>query len=63
MFGKKIKIVYKKSILKKCIRNYFLHVSIFCLGIYMSVSKPLIFFENGLFQLSGGVSCLFTTSV
>ena len=38
------KIVYKKSILKDCIQSYFLHGSIFCLGICMSVSKPSICF-------------------
>ena len=38
------KIVYKMGILKECIRSYFLHGSIFCLGIYMSVSKPSICF-------------------
>ena len=30
--------------LKECIRSYFLHGSIFCLGIYVSVSKPSICF-------------------
>ena len=44
LFGKTIKIAYKKSILKECIRSYLLHGSIFCLGIYMSVSKPSICF-------------------
>ena len=34
----------KKSILKECIQSYFLHGSISCLGIYMSVSKPSICF-------------------
>ena len=34
-----------------------------CLGSYASVSKPSNIFESGLFQLSGGTSCLFTTSV
>ena len=38
------KIVYKKGILKECIRRYFLHGSIFCLGIYISISKPSICF-------------------
>ena len=58
LFDKKIyiKAVYKKSILKECIRSYFLHWNIFCFGIYISVSKPYVF-ENGLFQLSGGTSC------
>ena len=31
-------------ILKECIRGYFLYGSIFCLGIYMFVSKPSICF-------------------
>ena len=44
LFGKTIKIAYKKSILKECIRSYLLHGSMFCLGIYMSVSKPSICF-------------------
>ena len=57
LFDKKMKAVYKKSILKECIRIYFLHWNIFCFGIYISVSKPYVF-ENGLFQLSGGTSCL-----
>ena len=34
--------MYKKGILKERIRSYFLHGSIFCLRIYMSVSKPSI---------------------
>ena len=38
------KIVHKKGILKECIRSYFLHGSIFCLAIYMSVSKPSKYF-------------------
>ena len=63
LFGKTVKIVYKKSILKEWIRSYFLHGSTFCVGIYMSVSKPSIYFENRLFQLSGGTSCLFTISI
>ena len=46
--------MYLKGILKECIRNYFLHESIFCLGIYMSVSKHQYVFENGLFRLIGG---------
>ena len=33
-----------KGILKECIQSYFLHGSIFCLRIYMSVSKPSICF-------------------
>ena len=33
-----------KGILKECIRSYFLHGSMFCLGIYMSVSKQSICF-------------------
>ena len=44
LFGKTIKIVYKNILLKECIRGYFLHGSIFCVGIYMSVSKPSICF-------------------
>ena len=44
LFCKAIKIVYKKSILKGCIWSYFLHGSIFCLGIYMFVSNPSICF-------------------
>ena len=36
--------MYKRGILKECIGSYFLHGSIFCLGIYMSVSKPSICF-------------------
>ena len=51
----------KKSILKECIQSYFLHGSISCLGIYMSVSKPSICFWKSLFQISEGTSCLFTT--
>ena len=39
----------------------FLHGSIFCLGIYMSVSKPSICFWK--FQISEGTSCLFTTLI
>ena len=42
LFGNKI--VYKKGILKECIRSYFLQGSIFYLGIHMSVSKPSICF-------------------
>ena len=38
------KIVHKKGILKECIRSYFLHGRIFCLAIYMSVSKPSKYF-------------------
>ena len=30
--------------MKECIRIYFLHGSIFCLGIYMSLIKPSIWF-------------------
>ena len=44
LFGKTIKIVYKKSIFKGCIRNYFLHGNIFCRGIYIFVSNPSICF-------------------
>ena len=44
LFGKTIKIVYRKSTWKEFTRSYFLHGSIFCLGIYMSVSKPSINF-------------------
>ena len=44
LFGKTIKKVYRKSTWKEFIRSYFLHGSIFCLGIYMSVSKPSICF-------------------
>ena len=44
LFCKTIKIVYKKSIFKGFIRSYFLHGSIFCLGIYMFVSNPSICF-------------------
>ena len=42
LFGKTIKVVYKKCVLKECIRSYFLNGSIFCLSIYVSVSKPSI---------------------
>ena len=44
LFGKTIKIVYKKSILKESIQSYILHGSIFCHGIYIYI------FENGLFK-------------
>ena len=57
------KIAYKKGILKECIRSCFLHGSIFCLGICMSVSKPSICFWKWLLQLSGEISCLFTTLI
>ena len=46
--------------------SYFLHRSIFCLSIYMSVSKPSrhqYVFENGLFQPDGRTSCLLQTSI
>ena len=43
----------------ECILSCFLHGSILCFGIYMSVIKPWICFSNGFFQLSGGTSCLF----
>ena len=43
-------------------KSYFLHGSTFCLSIYMSVSHKYVF-ENGLFQLNGGTSCLFTISI
>ena len=43
-------------------RSYFLHGGIFCLEIYMSVSKPSICFWKRV-QLSGVTSCLFTTLV
>ena len=56
MFGKTIKIAYKKSILKECIRSYFLHGSIFCLGIYMSVSKPSMFLKMGYFKVEEQVA-------
>ena len=45
LFGKTIKIVYKNSIVKE---RYFLHGSIFYLGIYMCVSKPSIKWRNKL---------------
>ena len=48
LFGATIKIVYKKRILKEFMRTYFWYESIFCLGIYMSVSKPSICFCNKL---------------
>ena len=51
LFGNAIKIVYKKSILKRYIQSYFLHESIFCLSIYMSVSKPSICFWKQLISI------------
>ena len=63
LFGKTIRIVHKKSMLKECIQSYFLHGSIFCLGNYMSVSKPSICFWKRSFWLTWGTSCLFTTSI
>ena len=41
----------------------YLHGSIFYLGICMSESNHQCVSENGLFQLSGGAKCLFTTSI
>ena len=62
LFGKTIKIVYKNILLKECIRGYLLHGSIFCVGIYMSVSKPSICFWKRVIS-SGRTSCLFTISI
>ena len=46
LFGKTIKIVYEKRILKECLQSYFSHGSIFCLSIYMSVSKLSMCFSK-----------------
>ena len=50
LFGK-TKIVYKKGILKECTRSYFLHGSIFCLGIWISVSKSSICFWKSVISV------------
>ena len=50
---------YKKSILKECIRSYFLDGSIFCLRIYMSVSKPSICFWKWVISIKWRNKLLF----
>ena len=61
--GKTVKIVYKKSISKTCIRSYSLLGSIFCLGIYMPVSKPSICFWKQVISNKWWEKLIFTTSV
>ena len=52
---------YIKGYIKRVYKKFFLHGSIFCLGIYLSVSKPAMRFWKWV--KNGGRSCLFTTLI